>query len=274
MINYTAISKNKGGQMSITRIGTCGYGYYKPKDSWKEKYESKLQAYSDSFETVEINKTFYKLPMVKTAEKWKDNAFEDFVFNFKAWQALTHPTSSPTWRNKKDQFSESQKENFGYLRPNQDVINAWEKTKDIGKALEAEVCLIQTPGSFDCNEKNEKNLRKFVQKIDRNHLNIAWEPRGDWKDNPKRVEKICDDLNLIHVVDILRREPISSHNIAYIRLHGLNPNEYNYDYDYSDEELQQLTEKLENLSNEHDKIYCMFNNYEMFENAKRLEEIL
>jgi len=260
--------------MSKIKIGTCGYGYYQPEEGWKEKYESKLQAYSEAFQTVEINKTFYKPPTFKTVEKWRKNAKEDFVFNFKAWQALTHPTSSPTWRNKKDQLSESQKENFGYLRPEEEIIEAWNQTKDIGKGLKADVCLIQTPGSFGYSEKNEKNMRELLKKIDRNDLNIAWEPRGDWKDKPKKVKEICNDLDLIHVVDILRREPTSNHHIAYIRLHGLNPDEYDYDYDYSEDELQELARKLNNLSEEKEKIYCMFNNYEMFKNAKRLEKIL
>ncbi len=55
--------------MSKIKIGTCGYGYYDPGEGWKEEYKSKLQAYTDEFETGEINKTFYKLPMEKTAKK-------------------------------------------------------------------------------------------------------------------------------------------------------------------------------------------------------------
>ncbi len=263
-----------GAENSEIKIGTCGYGYYDPEEGWKERYESKLQAYTDEFETVEINKTFYKLPMVKTAEKWRKNALDDFEFNMKAWQALTHPTSSPTWRNKKEQLSEPQKENFGYLRPNEDVIEAWRDTKKRTEALEAGVLVIQTPGSFDCSGKNEKNIRRFFQKVEKNDLTIGWEPRGDWKENPGKVKEICDDYELIHIVDVMRREPVSDHPVAYVRLHGLNPDEYDYAYDYSYEELNELAEKLEKLSEDHRKIYCMFNNYEMFKNANRLREIL
>lgn len=260
--------------MSAIKIGTCGYGYYQPEEGWKDKYESKLKAYSDEFETVEINKTFYKLPMVRTAEKWRNNALDEFTFNFKAWQALTHTTSSPTWRNKKDDLTESQKENFGYLKPNEDVIEAWEKTREVGKALEADVCLVQTPGSFGCTGSNEENIRKLLRGIDRDGLEIAWEPRGDWKEEQEAVKDICNDLDLIHVVDLLRDKPVSEHDIAYTRLHGLNQEEYNYDYDYSDKELQELAGKLKKLAKEHEKVYCMFNNYEMFDNAKKLKEIL
>ncbi|MBS3781868.1 MAG: DUF72 domain-containing protein [Candidatus Thermoplasmatota archaeon] len=256
------------------KIGTCGYGYYDPGEDWEERYKSKLQAYTDSFQTVEINKTFYQLPMKKTAEKWRNNAFEDFEFNLKAWQALTHPTSSPTWRNKKDKLSESQKESFGYLRPNKEVVKAWEDTKEIAKALDGEIVVIQTPGSFDCCSKNEENMRKLFDKIEREGLNIAWEPRGDWKENPERVREICRDLDLIHIVDLMRKEPLSDHKIAYTRLHGLNPDRYDYNYDYSDEELKTLAEKLEELAVEHSRVYCMFNNYQMFENTAKLKEIL
>ncbi|KXA96498.1 hypothetical protein AKJ37_05095 [candidate division MSBL1 archaeon SCGC-AAA259I09] len=35
-----------------------------------------------------------------------------------------------------------------------------------------------------------------------------------------------------------------------------------------------LAEKLENLSKSRERVYCMFNNYEMFSNASKLLEIL
>lgn len=60
----------------MIKIGTCGYGCYNPGKNWKERYKSKLQAYS----VCELNRTFYKLPMRKTAEQWR--------------QAITHPVKS------------------------------------------------------------------------------------------------------------------------------------------------------------------------------------
>lgn len=260
--------------MGEIKVGTCGYGYYNPPEGWKGKYESKLQAYSDAFEVGEINRTFYKLPMKRTAERWRREAFDGFEFTLKAWQALTHPTDSPTWRDKRDKLSESQMESFGYLRPNEEVVNAWEETKEIAKALEAEVCVLQTPPSFDCSEENEGNIMNLLSEIDRDGIQIAWEPRGDWKENMERVEEICDDFNLIPVTDPMRREPVSDHGISYFRLHGLNENEYDYDYDYSERELEELAEKLEGLSEKRDEVYCMLNNYEMFKNASKLIEIL
>ncbi len=260
--------------MGDIRIGTCGYGYYTPPEGWKEEYESKLQAYSEDFEVGEINKTFYKLPMTKTVERWRREASDNFEFTLKAWQALTHPTSSPTWRNKKDKLSDKQRENFGYLRPNKEVKEAWGETRKRIEALEANVCVIQTSAGFTCNEENEENMRELLNTIDRNDIEMAWEPRGNWKEKPEKVKQICKDLDLIHVADLMRRKIVSDHEIAYIRLHGLNGNEYNYDYDYSESELQKLAEKLRSLAKNHKTVYCMFNNYKMFKNAKELKQIL
>lgn len=256
------------------KIGTCGYTRYKPPEGWEEKFQSRLHAYSAVFDAVEINKTFYKLPMERAAERWRQEVPEDFEFSLKAWQALTHPTSSPTWKGKKAGLSESQKSNFGYLRPNKDVIRAWEDTKKIAKALKARICILQTPISFGCTEENENNMRSLLTKIKRDNIELGWEPRGNWLENSEKVAEICSDLNLIHVVDIIRRDPVSPHPIAYIRLHGLNKNEYDYNYDYSIDELKELYQKLISLVKEKDAVYCFFNNYNMYENAKELKKLI
>ncbi len=256
------------------KIGTCGYGYYQPPGNWKQKYKSKLQAYSDAFAVVELNRTFYKLPMVKTAQRWKEEVSPEFEFTLKAWQAITHSTDSPTWRKRKDALSEKEKKYFGDFRPNSAVIKAWEETKARADALEARVCVLQSPSSFKCTKANEDNLRRFTEKISRGSLNLAWEPRGNWNDFPERIKAVCRSLDLVHIVDLMRREPLSDHSIAYIRLHGLNEKEYNVNYDYSKQELKELARKLKDLSGDHDTIYCMFNNMEMYANAETLGSLL
>jgi uncharacterized protein YecE (DUF72 family) len=256
------------------KVGTCGYGYYKPEGNWKQKYKSKLQAYSDAFGVVEINRTFYGLPMVKTTQRWRDEALEGFEFTLKAWQAITHSTSSMTWGKRKEQLTEKQKENFGDLRPNREVIEAWEQTKERAETLDAHVCVLQCPARFNCSAKNEKSMQRFFQKTDRGDIALAWEPRGDWNENPEKIEALCKDLALIHVVDLMRREPLSDHPTAYVRLHGLNRKEYDYRYDYSDSELEELAEKLTRLAERHDTVYCMFNNDNMFANARTLMKLL
>jgi len=260
--------------MKNIRIGTCGYGYYQPPGDWKNRYESKLQAFSDAFSVGEINRTFYKLPMVKTAERWRREAFEDFEFTVKAWQAITHPVESPTWRKRRVKLSKSQEEQFGNFNPEKEVIRAWDETRRRVEAMEARVCVFQTSAGFDCTAHHEDNLREFIGTIDRGEIQLAWEPRGDWNENLSKVHDLCEELNLIHVVDIMRRDPVSPHPVAYIRLHGLNEREYDYNYEYSESGLRELGKKVQDLATSHDEVYCMFNNFSMYENARRLRELL
>lgn len=52
--------------------------------------KSRLCYYSSLFNTVEINSSFYKIPMRKTVEKWASEVEGDFLFTFKLWRGITH----------------------------------------------------------------------------------------------------------------------------------------------------------------------------------------
>lgn len=258
----------------MIKIGTCGYRDYNPGENWKERYKNKLQAYTHAFSAGELNRTFYKLPMEKTAARWREEAARGFEFTMKAWQAVTHPTNSPTWRKKKDKLTDTELEEFGNFGDQDSVLEAWKQTKTIANALDATVCVFQASARFNATDENEHALRAFFENISLEGIIPAWEPRGDWNENLDRVESICRDLGLVHSVDLMRREPVSTGKISYIRLHGLNKKETDINYNYSEEELRQLAEKLKKLDDTYETVYCMFNNIEMFKNAGRLKELL
>ena len=248
----------------MIKVGTCGWGFYK----------GGFKNFIEKFSLVEVQQTFYKLPMVKTAERWRAEAPKEFEFSVKSWQAITHLPTSPTWRRAGIEVTEAMKEKYGWLRPTRENFEAWRRTKEICDALETKVCVIQCPPNFKYTPENSENMRRFFSKIDRGDTALAWEPRSDWKDHPDEIAKLCDELELIHVVDLMRREPVSKHTIAYIRLHGLNPREYDYNYEYSSAELKELASKARALARKHREVYIMFNNYQMYKNAAQLMKIL
>lgn len=260
--------------MTSIRVGTCGYQYYNPGESWQDEYRSKLHAYSEQFDAVELNRTFYTLPQVSTAERWRRETVNGFTFTLKAWQALTHTWSSPTWNNYRDDVPRDRTDELGYLRPTPFVRRAWERTMERALAVDAEFILLQTPPSFGYSEEHAQNMRSLLAEIDRNGIRVGWEPRGSWRDHPDQVESVCADLDLIHVVDIMREEPLLDQSILYTRLHGLNEDRFNYDYDYSDQELSNLARTLRDAADQHQRVYCMFNNYEMYSNAQALQSRL
>lgn len=252
--------------------GTCGYGYYDPGNGWQEQFESKLAAFAADFPLVELNKTFYQLPQVQTTSRWREEAGEDFRFTLKAWQAITHPKSSPTWNNYRDSLPDD--EQIGFFRPTQPVFDAWEATRERANALSADVCVFQTPPSFDYSETHVENIHAFFAEIEAGDLTLAWEPRGDWNENPAVLKELCSTHDLIHVVDLFRETPVTEKDAGYLRLHGLNEDPYDYDYSYSDEELRDLLEHIENTFSDSATIYCLFNNFQMYDDVPRFQQLL
>ncbi len=248
--------------MSIVKVGCCGWAV-----------RGGRRAYFKEFNLIEIQSTFYKLPRLETALKWKEEAPESFEFTLKAWQVITHSPKSPTWRRSGIKISKETYDRYGFFRPTKENLEAWEKNLEICKALNVKICIFQSPPSFRPVKENIKNMEIFFTTIARGSIYLAWEPRGEWYKRPDLVKKLCDELDIIHVVDILKRKPLSSHDIAYIRLHGLN-GDINYKYKYTDEDLIRLSEEVKWLIKEKNEIYVLFNNIYMAEDAKRFLNIL
>ena len=52
--------------------------------------KSRLSYYGSLFNSLEVNSTFYKLPMAKTVAKWDAEVPTDFRFTYKLWKEITH----------------------------------------------------------------------------------------------------------------------------------------------------------------------------------------
>ncbi len=246
------------------KVGCCGFAV-----------KGGSKAYYEEFQLVELQTTFYKLPRIATAEKWRREAPEDFEFTLKSWQAVTHPTSSPTWRRAGIRIMPDMANKYGLLRPSKENFEAWSRTKTTMTALKSRICVIQCPPAFEAGEEHIRNMREFFNSIDRKGVQIAWEPRHKtWHNNLALTKKMCDDLDLIHTVDIFKRQPVSKNSIAYIRLHGL-PGEINYAYKYTNKDLKLLAEKVLALQEqEKEEAYVLFNNLSMANDSKKLIKIL
>lgn len=77
----------------MIRIGTSGWNY----PHWRQSFYPKelttarwLDYYSDRFDTVEINKTFYNLPEPEQFAAWREAVPEGFRFSVKASRYITH----------------------------------------------------------------------------------------------------------------------------------------------------------------------------------------
>ena len=51
---------------------------------------SRLAYYSTLFNSIEINSTFYKIPLPATFSRWAEEVQQDFRFTVKLWRGITH----------------------------------------------------------------------------------------------------------------------------------------------------------------------------------------
>jgi len=240
---------------SRVQIGCCGWP------------EARAKYYSH-FPIIELQQTFYQPPSLERAQKWRQEAPANFVFALKAWQLITHPAESPTYRRLKAPIAREERENYGFFRPSQEVWAAWEETAAVARALAAKVIVFQCPPSFAPTAENKANLRAFFQRVERWGWLLAWEPRGRW--TATEVRELCQGLELMHCVDPFLAEPTYG-SVAYFRLHGRG----GYNYRYSDEELGQLREMCwRQLEQGRSLVYCLFNNVYMLPDGLRFQRLL
>jgi len=238
--------------MTDVKVGTCGFGRVKRPDYFK------------FFPVVEIQHTFYQPPQIETLEKWRAAAPENFEFTLKAWQLITHETSSPTYKRCTRYFNEKEIDQAGFFKPTQVVHEGLEVTLECAKALKARTILFQCPAKFQPLPENILNMKRFFSEIDRGELNFVWEPRGKaWED--QLVKEICEELDLWHCVDPFARPTVTPAK-CYYRMHGIP----RWRYTYEDMELFELISLLP----EGKPSYVFFNNITMKNDAMRFIDVI
>jgi uncharacterized protein YecE (DUF72 family) len=238
--------------MTAVRTGCAGFV------AARREYVSRL-------DLVEVQQTFYQPPKVTTAARWREEAPAPFAFTLKAWQLITHEPTSPTYRRLSRPIPPALAGRYGSFRDTDEVAAAWEATRAVAEALAASAILFQCPASFTPTEEHKANLRRFFARLPRGGPLFAFEPRGVWE--AEETAELCRDLDLLHAVDPLRDgAPSAPSPVAYFRLHGPATGRYRY----SDEDLRELRLKCE----DHETVYCLFNNVEMWKDANRFVRLL
>src|SRR5688572_14794060 len=98
--------------------------------------------YYGEFPVVEVQKTFYQLPRLSLAEKWRREAPAGFRFTMKAWQLITHRADSPTYRRLREELH-GRAGAYGDFQDTHEVWLAWERTLEWARALQAPVVVFQ-----------------------------------------------------------------------------------------------------------------------------------
>ncbi|UWX62042.1 DUF72 domain-containing protein [Chryseobacterium oranimense] len=230
-------------------------GFY--NNDWKgslypENVQSKdfLTLYSQVFNSVEINSTFYRKPTAKTLSKWYDETPDSFRFFIKIPKAISHEKRLKDSKQEISEFCEH--------------IETHLKEKLSG-------FLYQFPPSF---RKSQENIDLILASLDFKYLNVIEFRHDSWWS--EEIFTLLKDNNIVFsgvsFPGSLPEEMVINHpEILYYRLHG---KPVLYKSEYSSEFIDKLAEKI---SHSEKKAFIFFNNTwgtAAIKNSLYLKEIL
>jgi uncharacterized protein YecE (DUF72 family) len=238
------------------RIGTSGWVY----PHWKERFYPRdlpqrrwLEFYSEHFDTVELNNTFYRLPSADAVAQWRGQAPEGFVFAVKANRFLTHITRLRAVEDPLERMMEV----FTILRDRLGPV------------------LFQFPESFRRTGENEQRLRTLFGLLPAKPPFVMEFRHASWF-----IEEIYEvmrdhEVALCMVGDPKRpTDAVVTGRIVYVRFH--RPKDGRSRGNFREEELREWADRIRGLARSK-TAYLYFNNdanADAVRNALRLRELL
>lgn len=254
--------------------------WYPPKLPPAER----LPWYAQFFALVEVNSSFYAVPDARMVARWAQATPDPFVFDVKLHRLLsrhaTNVKSLPPALQRSAQPNEKGSVNLSPALERallEEVIRSTEPLRDAGKFG---VFLLQLSPAFSPRRHELTELDEVVGRL--SSLGLAAELRnrnwlaGDQLDATVRYfQKQAAALVLVDApptqhftIMPSEFETITNPKIAYLRLHGRDPDAYlrgktvaeRFNYDYTDDEIAELAVRARRLAEEADAVHVVFNN--------------
>jgi uncharacterized protein YecE (DUF72 family) len=218
------------------RVGCCGWQYRHwrgrfyprelPTDAW-------LEHYATTFDTVELNNSFYRLPEADAFAAWARRVPPDFCFAVKASRYLTH---------------------LKRLRePREPLDRLWSRAARLGPHLGP--MLYQLPPRWD---RNLDRLRDFVAALPRDRRQAIEFRDPSWYHADVYEVLVEGGVSLcLHDMpgSATKPEPVGS--FIYVRFHGASGK---YRGGYSDDELRTWAGRLREWADDGRSCFAYFNN--------------
>ncbi len=235
-------------------IGTSGYSYadwvgpFYPEHT---KTRDFLEVYSTHFMMVELNFSYYRQPEASMLERMVEATPDGFRFAIKAHKSITHEEGAD-WRKDVAAFRRG--------------INPLSVSNRLCGVL------LQFPYSFHYTHHNRRYLDAVCAEMAGFPLvvefrNCEWQLAQVYSGLRRRgIATAVADYP--HLDKLPKAEPVVTSDLGYVRFHGRNEtnwwtgdNASRYDYLYSDDELDEWLDKIEQMSRNSHVLVLVFNNH-------------
>jgi uncharacterized protein YecE (DUF72 family) len=193
-------------------VGTGGWAYFEVPG------KPKLKGYSDVFNFVEVNYTFYECPDMRRVKNWRKLVPEDFTFSVRCHQDLTHRIG---------------------LKPFDEAYFVLSRMVNYCEILDAPFLVLETPARYVFNQQEVDRARDFLSSASLRGVRLVWEVRAPL--TPALISLMLD-FNIVHCVDLSREKPSFDSDVVYSRLFGKGKHNL---YQFTDEELIEIDKKAQ-----------------------------
>lgn len=196
-------------------VGTGGWAYFNVPG------KPRLKAYSEVFNFVEVNYTFYEYPDTRTVEQWRKTVPDDFTFAVRCHQDLTHRIG---------------------LKPVDEAYYTLGRMMTYCGVLDAPFLVLETPARYVMNQEEVDRARDLFSSSNLRGVRLVWEVRAPVT---AAVIDLMQDFNAVQCVDLSRETPSVESDIVYSRLFGKSKHNI---YQFTDKELLAVDQEIENIS--------------------------
>jgi uncharacterized protein YecE (DUF72 family) len=202
--------------------------------------KSRLNYYASLLNSVEINSTFYKLPMPRTIEKWANDVPDNFRFTFKLSKSFTHA--------KELQYDVA------------DVHLFMEAIEMVGRKKGC--ILVQFPASITAAYFH--TVRRLFEVLQATGKSNNWHIAVEFRDKSWYHEKVYSMLAHYKAVIVMHDMPKSytpftdmERSFIYLRFHG---EKGDYRGGYTDDFLREHATSIKDWLDEKLPVFAYFNN--------------
>ena len=259
-------AKRKMAGQSKIYVGTSGWSYPKGEGTWTGYFYPKgkineLEYYSQFFDTVEINSSFYRPPNPGYVYNWARRVPQGFLFTVKLWQKFTHPKMYKEATGEEAVISQ------------QDVDLFKRSLEPLVRYGKLGVLLAQFPPSFKNDSFGQQILGAVIRTFREYRLAVELRHRS-WSDDENTAGLLKENNTAWVQIDepkfpssIAAEVPVTA-DMAYFRFHGRNAemwwkgdSETRYRYLYSGNEINELADKVKTASEQTSLTFALFNNH-------------
>ena len=249
--------------------------------------ESRLKYYAQHFPMVEVDSSYYAIPVPQTAQLWAQRTPPNFVFNVKAFRLFTGHQTQPKVFPKDIQEALGlplTKNVYHKDLPGEIQQELWRRFFEAVEPLRLNGKLgalhFQFAPWITSGGDARKHVEHCVEVMQGRLMAVEFRNASWWTERTSestlRFER---DNGLVNVVvdgpqgfatSVPAVWEVTSPELAIVRMHGRNAETWEkkglkasserFNYDYSDEELRELGEKIKALSRQVRTVHAIMNN--------------